>query len=231
MKKILAITLLLSIGLNVYQFLDQKQLNSKPKTLTPSAVETSKPPVAKGAEGDQDKTMQFESQLSELEAKIKNLRAINSSQQARIEELEELVAMNNEHQIASENKSKKTPSIGPSEEEAKKAIAERNSVIETFKEQAVDGDWSYKAQEELAAIVNNSELLSEMSFNGVECKTTICRMSVTPLHEGTGHKVNAFFSISSALRKTDYTKYSTMSDNMGDSKEVHIYIVRPQEES
>lgn len=89
--------------------------------------------------------------------------------------------MNNKHQIASQNKLKELPSIGPLEEEAKKAIAERNSVIETFKEQAIDGDWSYKTQEDLAAIINNSELLSEISFNGVECKTTIYRMSVTPL--------------------------------------------------
>jgi len=231
MKKILAIALLLSIGLNVYQFFEIKQLNNKPKISTQSTVETGKAPVVKGSEDDLNKTMQFESEVYELKAKIKNLREINSSQQARIEELEELVAINNEYQLASENKSKEPVSIGPSEEEAKKAIAEKNLVIETFKEQAIDGDWSYKAQEELAAIINNSELLSEMSFNGVECKTTICRMSVTPLHEGTGHKINAFFSISSALRETDYSKYSTMSDNMRDSKEVHIYIVRPQEDS
>lgn len=229
MKKLLAIALLLSVGLNIYQLLGKEKVSISLENKVETFPKEKEDVVVQTPNIDTNNTQILESKVRELRVKVKNLTKSNSRKQDRIEELEELLANNDESQFDQESKSKATPSIGPSEEEAKKAIADRNSVIESFKNQNIDGSWSYKAQEQLSAIINNSELLSEMSFNGVECKSTICRMSVTPLNEGKGHKINAFFNISSALRDSDYGDYTTMSDNMGDSKEVHVYIIRPED--
>lgn len=228
MKKILTVGLVLSLAANAYLFFNQNDQSITKVISTPTKQQTNQNNnQVVGAET----TLALEAKITELEKAIAEISAKNKIDQARILELEELLESNDGNSSFTQSTTSGSNNDLPESKDFKEAIQDRESVIEQFKEEKVDPSWAYRVQDDITDMIHESDLLLSMSFNGIECKTTKCRVSITPNEQGMGHKVTAFFDVSSQLRETEYSKYLTISDNMGDeSGEMYVYLSRPDTE-
>lgn len=228
MKKFLIVGLILSIAANAYLFFNENDQSITKVISSPTKQQTNQNNnQVVGAET----TLALEAKITELEKAIAEISAKNKIDQARILELEELLESNDGNSSFTQSTTSGSNNDLPESKDFKEAIQDRESVIEQFKEEKVDPSWAYRVQDDITDMIHESDLLLSMSFNGIECKTTKCRVSITPNEQGMGHKVTAFFDVSSQLRETEYSKYLTISDNMGDeSGEMYVYLSRPDTE-
>ena len=208
MKKILTVCLILSLAANAYLFFYHNDQSMTQVMSTPTKEQTNQ--NNKNQATESEKTLALEAKIKELEITVAEISSKNKIDQARIQELEALLESNDGN--SSFTKSTTIGSINdlPESKDFKEAIQDRESVIEQFKAEKVD------------PIPDGT---------GIECKTTKCRVSVTPNEQGMGHKITAFFDVSSQLRESEYSKYVTISDNMGgESGEMYVYLSRPDTE-
>ena len=229
MKKILTVCLILSLAANAYLFFYHNDQSMTQVMSTPTKEQTNQ--NNKNQATESEKTLALEAKIKELEITVAEISSKNKIDQARIQELEALLESNDGN--SSFTKSTTIGSINdlPESKDFKEAIQDRESVIEQFEAEKVDPSWAYKVQDDITDMIHESDLLLSMSFNGIECKTTKCRVSVTPNEQGMGHKITAFFDVSSQLRESEYSKYVTISDNMGgESGEMYVYLSRPDTE-
>lgn len=229
MKKILTVGLVLSLAANAYLFFNQNDQSITKVISTPTKEQTNQ--NNKNQAPESENTLALKAKIKELELTVAEISSKNKIDQARILELEELLESNDGNSSFTQSTTIGSNNDLPESKDFKEAIQDRESVIEQFKAEKVDPSWAYKVQDDITDMIHESDLLLSMSFNGIECKTTKCRVSVTPNEQGMGHKVTAFFDVSSQLRETEYSKYVTISDNMDDeSGEMFIYLARPDTE-
>ncbi|HEY9031913.1 MAG TPA: hypothetical protein VIM93_11175 [Kangiella sp.] len=226
MKKILAVGLILSLTANAYLFIYPKEQSVTQIMSTPTKEQTNQ--NKKNQVAGTESTSALEAKVSELEKTIAEISEKSKADKSRIQELEDLLANQDRVQESSKPMRDSSKSNMIDKEEVEKLRAEKESLIEQFEAEKVDPSWAYKVQDDITDMIHESDLLLSMNFNGIECKTTKCRVSITPNEEGMGHKVTAFFDVSSKLRETEYSEYVTISDNMGgESGELYIYLARP----
>lgn len=226
MKKILIVGLILSLAANAYLFFYHNNQSMTQVMRTPIKEPTNQDKINQAA--GSENTLALEEKVKELEITVAEISAKNKTDEARIQELEELLANKDIAQESSKPMRASNKSNMIDKEEVEKLKAEKEDLIEQFEAEKVDPSWAYKVQDDITDMIHESDLLLSMSFNGIECKTTKCRVSITPNEQGMGHKVTAFFDVSSQLRETEYSEYVTISDNMGgESGELYIYLARP----
>lgn len=229
MKKILTVGLILSLAANAYLFFNQNDQSITKVISTPTKQQTNQ--INNNQVAGAETTLALKAKIKELETTIAEISSKNKIDQARILELEELLESNDGNSSFTQSTTIGSNNDLPESKDFKEAIQDRESVIEQFKAEKVDPSWAYKVQDDITDMIHESDLLLSMSFNGIECKTTKCRVSVTPNEQGMGHKITAFFDVSSQLRESEYSKYVTISDNMGDeSGEMYVYLSRPDTE-
>lgn len=227
MKKILIVALFLSLLLNSYLFFFSTHEAVSSQVQSPVKEEPVNQDISNQS-GGTDNAALLEAKIKELEKTVADISAKSKADQARIKDLEDLLASKDVANKASEPKTVSAKPNKLDKEEVEKMKAEKEDLIEQFEAEKVDPSWAYKVQDDITDMIHESDLLLSMSFNGIECKTTKCRVSITPNEQGMGHKVTAFFDVSSQLRETEYSKYVTISDNMGgESGELYIYLARP----
>lgn len=229
MKKILTIGLILSLAANAYLFFYHNDKNKLQVMSVPTIEQTNQNNNNQAPESEN--ILALEAKIKELEITVAEISAKNKTDQARIQELEALLESNDDNSSITQSTTIGNINDLPESKDFEKAIQDRESAIEQFEAEKVDPSWAYKVQDDITDIIHDSDLLLSMSFNGIECKTTKCRVSVTPNEQGMGHKITAFFDVSSQLRETEYSEYVTISDNMGDeSGEMYVYLSRPDTE-
>lgn len=229
MKKILTVGLILSLAANAYLFFNQNDQSITKVISTPTKQQTNQ--INNNQVAGAETTLALKAKIKELELTVAEISSKNKIDQARILELEELLESNDGNSSFTQSTTIGSNNDLPESKDFKEAIQDRESVIEQFKAEKVDPSWAYKVQDDITDMIHESDLLLSMSFNGIECKTTKCRVSITPNEQGMGHKVTAFFDVSSRLRETEYSEYVTISDNMDDeSGEMFIYLARPDTE-
>lgn len=230
MKKILIVALFLSLVLNIYLMFFSNHEDVSSQVQSPVKEEPVNQDISNQS-GRTDNAALLEAKIKELEKTVADISAKSKADQARIKDLEDLLASKDVANKASEPKTVSAKPNKLDKEEVEKMKAEKEDLIEQFEAEKVDPSWAYKVQDDITDMIHESDLLLSMSFNGIECKTTKCRVSITPNEQGMGHKITAFFEVSSQLRETEYSKFVTTSDNMGDESEaVYIYLSRPDSE-
>ncbi|AUD78171.1 hypothetical protein CW740_02520 [Kangiella profundi] len=229
MKKILIVGLILSLAANAYLFFNQNDQSITKVISTPTKQQTNQ--INNNQVAGAETTLALKAKIKELETTIAEISENRKADKSRIQELEDLLANKDIAQESSKPMRASSKSNTIDKEEVEKLRAEKESLIEQFEEEKVDPSWAYKVQDDITDMIHESDLLLNMSFNGIECKTTKCRVSITPNEQGMGHKITAFFDVSSQLRESEYSKYVTISDNMGDeSGEMYVYLSRPDTE-
>lgn len=226
MKKILTVALLLSLALNTYLLFFASSEVVPSQVPNPIKEEQINQNINDQSDGY---TFLLEARLKDLEKAIAEISDKSKADQARIQELENLLANKDIAHTNSETKAVSSKVDRLDKEDVRELKEEKKLLIEQFESEKVDPSWAYKVQDDVTDIIHESDLLLSMNFNGIECRTTKCRVSVTPNEQGMGHKITAFFDVSSQLRETEYSNYVTISDSMGDeTDEVYIYIAQPK---
>lgn len=101
-----------------------------------------------------------------------------------------------------------------------------------YQAEEVDPGWAYDSEEHISSMITNSDLISEFSFNGVSCKTSMCKLTITPYKDTDQEAISILMGISilafDSPRFRDYHTRSVPNENTG---ELDIYFYPAEEES
>lgn len=230
MNKLLIPLLVASVAGNAYLLFDQSGQPQKPKVKQSAEQST----VAETVEVKAvDKPSESDTIIQDLSEKLNQSRSLVESLKKKNQQLENKIANlekdraiadNSSERVASNDKPKKSVD----EKTVEELIEQKNRRKALFENETVDQEWAYPTQDDLNDVIGESELLARMSVNEVTCKTSSCRVSVTPLQEGMGAKIGAYFEFSQMLREDEQFKdYLSSSHHDEETNDVYIYIERP----
>ncbi|WP_223670843.1 hypothetical protein [Kangiella shandongensis] len=233
MNKLLVPLLVASVVGNAYLLFDHSGQPQKPEVKQSEGQSA----VAEVVEiKPADNHSETDTIIQDLNEKLLQSRSLVESLKKKNQELESKIASleedrttvdNSPEEVASNDKPKKSKG----EKTVEELKEDQNRRIALFENEAVNQEWAYPTQDDLNDVISDSELLARMSVNEVTCKTSSCRVSVTPLQEGVGARIGAYFEFSQMLREDEQFKdYLSSSHHDDESNNVYIYIERPDSE-
>lgn len=114
-----------------------------------------------------------------------------------------------------------------------KDIKEKNQTQKMkYQAEEVDPGWAYDSEEHISSMITNSDLISEFSFHGVSCKTSMCKLTVTPYKDSDQQAVSILMGISMLAFDSDrFRDYHTRSVPNDETGELDIYFYPVDEET
>lgn len=239
MKKILAIALLLSLLANLYLLMgglshapEQSELQgSKAGFAQGSKVEPNIMQPHDSGGSEQDKIIQ------DLNDKLIAARNNVSGLEAKVESLElELAALKlddtDSQDTVATSKSKGDSGDSPFDNMTLREMQEQNNAqLDQYENDSINQDWAYQTQRGLSDMISDSDLLSKFSLNEIRCKSTSCRLSVSPLQEGSAGSIGAYFDFIKVLKENEkYSEFKSMSQNDEETGSVNIYLTEPKDD-
>ncbi len=101
-----------------------------------------------------------------------------------------------------------------------------------YQAEEVNPGWAYDSEEHITDMITSSDLISEFSLQGVSCKTSMCKLTVTPYKDSDQEAVSILMGISMLAFDSDRFKdYHTRSIPNDETGELDIYFYPAEEES
>ncbi|MCW9028797.1 MAG: hypothetical protein OQJ80_07690 [Kangiella sp.] len=101
-----------------------------------------------------------------------------------------------------------------------------------YQAEEVNPGWAYDSEEDITSMITSSDLISEFSLQGVSCKTSMCKLTITPYKDTDQEAISILMGISilafDSPRFRDYHTRSIPNENTG---ELDIYFYPAEEES
>lgn len=233
MNKVLIPLLVVSLVGNAYFFF---QIQNNGKSIEPSQGKVSPKPDGVTVIKSINKAKPEQAAIiQDLSVKLNKLRASLANLEKENQDLEDQLMTLKASGLSQENPSTEIAESQKASAKSERTIEgmrkDRENRMARFESEVVNQEWAYPIQSQLSDIIGDSELLSQMSVSNITCKTTICRVSVTPLQEGVGAKIGTYFELSQLLHENDQFKdYNTSSHHDETTKDVYVYITRPDSE-
>ncbi|MHC9509762.1 hypothetical protein [Kangiella sp. M94] len=219
MNKVVYVLLVVSIILNIYLGLGEQRKE---------VVAVSSEKVVK--EHDNDNYHSYIETINDLEEQNKLLKQELASLKKLSLVAEGAINESAEEEVIEHSETATVERLTPEQEKSfyEEYKEKKASTLQQYKNEGVDPIWSAESESHIAKLISDSNFASEFSLNGVSCKTTMCRISVTPYIENDGAKVAAMMNISQALYTSERFKgYVSTSKHLDDSNAVEI-IFYPQ---
>lgn len=185
---------------------------------------------------------------SQVEDKIvKQMRAKESEGQDKeqlyldkIAELENEIALLQE-QIAGKSQTENSQdnqvesvTISSTREVDEKILEEFNryNPKEMFESQPVDPEWAFERQDGIYELITNSDLMSQLNVSDVECKTSVCKVSLKTFDDKHSAKMMAMMDTSELLRKSELLSgLSSQTSLKPGTNELYMYFYKEDEEA
>lgn len=108
----------------------------------------------------------------------------------------------------------------------------RYNAKEMFESQAVDPEWAFERQDVIYELITNSELMSQLNVSDVECKTSVCKISLKTFQDKHSAKMIAMMDTSELLRDSKLLSgLSSQSSLKPGTNELFMYLYKEDEES
>lgn len=221
MNKVVYVLLVVSISLNIYLGLGEQRKE---------VVTVSSDKVVK--ESDNDNSHSYIETINDLEEKNNLLKKELASLKKLSLVAEEAINESAEEEVIEHSEIATVERLTPEQEKSfyEEYKEKKASTVQKYKNEGVDPVWSAESEAQIAKLISDSNFASEFSLNGINCKTTMCRIAVSPYIENDGAKVSAMMNISQALYTSDRFKgYVSTSKHLDENNEVEI-ILYPQDD-
>ncbi|GAA4362636.1 hypothetical protein [Kangiella marina] len=229
MSKIIIPLLILSLALNTYLLIGKEKAAKYHSEVQSAALESNQ---TKSTVLDTNNINDREKDelIAMLSDKLEKSRSEVSRLQRQVEGLESEMSaakLNQELEpkkdvVENKDESEQKPYESMTIEEMRK---QGDAQVARYESDTIDQDWAYKTQRDLAEIVNNSDLLGKVSLNEIDCRSTSCRVSVTPLQQGSGASVGAYFDFLKLLQEdSNYKDFDSISRDNSEDNTVYIYL-------
>ncbi|ACV25979.1 hypothetical protein [Kangiella koreensis] len=101
-----------------------------------------------------------------------------------------------------------------------------------YQTEQVDPDWAYDSEEHISSMITNSDLNSDLSLQGILCKTTMCKLTVIPYKDTDKESIAILMGVSMlAFESPRFRDYHTRSIPNEETGELDIYFYPADEES
>ncbi|MBD3652610.1 hypothetical protein [Kangiella sp.] len=101
-----------------------------------------------------------------------------------------------------------------------------------YQAEGVNPGWAYDSEEHITDMITSSDLISEFSLQGVSCKTSMCKLTITPYKDTDQEAISILMGISILAFDSDTFKdYHTRSIPNENTGELDIYFYPAEEES
>lgn len=138
-----------------------------------------------------------------------------------------------EHELSQRSKPKASDVkfTTSTDSEASKELGRKSkAVMERFEVEAVDYTWSNETQNKLDQLFVESALTSEVQVKGMTCKTTICKVSITPYSGSSqGSLMGAGMDFLKVVRTSEQSSIANMQTVFSleaDSEQVDIFLYK-----
>lgn len=112
-------------------------------------------------------------------------------------------------------------------------IEQKNQAkVNQYQTEAIDPYWAYDSEEQLVGMITDSDLISEFSLQEVSCKTSMCKLTITPYKNTEQEAISILMGISVlAFDSPKFKDYHTRSIPNDDTGELDIYFYPAEKES
>lgn len=218
MKFIYIVLLLTSLALNGYLFIKQSDSNSEsePERETQKSI----------SKDTEDINLLFNSEIARLQNKL-------AKAEKEIEHLKSLSktvsSQSNDTLVGSKNNLSESMSDGYLYED----IEQKNQAkVNQYQAEEFDPGWAYDSEEHLSDMITNSDLISEFSLHGISCKSSMCKLAITPYKNTDQEAVSILMGISMlAFDSPRFKDYHTRSIPNDETGELDIYFYPADEET
>lgn len=221
-NKFVLIVLIASLGFNAYFVV--KALEGK--TDEDSVHETNQP--SKSLEREKDAILSTEELV-----KNKNSDNIKVSSETEAKELEAKIA---QLKLQLEKLKDKKVRVGFSDDindsEVAKAIGASSDAMKRFEKEAIDYAWSNDTKNKLDQVFVDNALNSEMQIKDMECKTSVCKLSVSPYAGSSqGHLMGAGMRVLEAISESGQEELAGLKTTFNvdtDKEQIDIFLYNSQ---
>lgn len=226
MNKLLISLLAVSVAGNIYLVLNPQETEVETRQSEPEQlIKTELKTVTVADEGLKDNYDKVLKQLVDSEAK---LLAVQN----------ELDLLNQRIELTKLDEELKMPSIEldenghPKQEVLDKFKGKEDSIKELYEKEAVDSQWAYAAQDQLNQVLNEHGDTSLYEIQELECKSSVCKVSLNPYSESSGSGMaagmNAMMSISKSKEMRGYiTSFHFNDTDKDEGQQVELFIAKP----
>ncbi len=222
MNKFLMGLLMLSITGNIFQYLKPSEVvleNILPDKVIVKETETitlKDATLESDLKLSKDKLLEAEDEIARLQAELD-----------LIKDREELAKLNKAvdkdiKELADDEQSK------ISEETLAKIQKEKEAIRNLYQQESVDETWAYQTQDSLRNALNEFGNPSAYELNQIECKTSICKIKMTPYKQIQNGSVMVGINTTMALSASNHlrefsTNMELHEDNGVHSATVYVY--------
>lgn len=166
-----------------------------------------------------DESLEYKSEVSQLKTKLSQAE----KEIAHLKNLSKTVSSQSNDALVS---SKNNLSESTSDEYLYEGVEQKNQVkAKQYQAEGFDPDWAYDSEEHLSDMITNSDLISEFSLHGISCKSSMCKLVITPYKDTDQEAISILMGISmlafDSPRFKDYHARSIPNDETG---ELDIYF-------
>lgn len=212
MKIVYTVLLLASLALNAYLFLGQSDAEPEASLKDNSVINF--------ADVSRTEKSDLESEIARLQSRLAQAEKDDSDFDSNSEQKSDKA----EVAEVDYNDSLENPKR---DEYSYEDIEQKNlAKVNQYQAEEIDPYWAYDSEEHIVSMITDSDLISEFSLQDVSCKTSMCKLTITPHKDTEQEAISILMGISIlAFDSPKFRDYHTRSipNEATDALDIYFY--------